>query len=679
MVDCSLVDTSRYPPDPQIYGKMGMFLYSVAALSLLEIASKPKNGTCHCSLIIRNGELLARHVQAHPEQTTSAHDHGTRVAVSDLFGSMPVRAKHRAVMLSAKVDAEKEIRRLAYRLIATLLALPISVDVTLRDLRHEKDFRLRSITNISLERRLSSLLPQIGLPSYINSTTMVPTRAESDGISISGCISLEPSATRLYQIITVGILPVINEYGYNVLFEEVNKAFASSDFGINKNDTGTDGSEKVTNRKSLEKWPVYFLQITFTNPVLGNSCDSLIDGDWRLGSLLQLLRAMCYGFLKKHHFRPKAPRKPIKRVLENENPRRSVRLAEAKELESIKEPSLSRWSHWRVGNATSTVPVEKNEKHHGSNKSSEKLVDADGRLLRLPFDVSLAGSSQAALSSSEMPTSQPGLWIQRALDTWKNPIFDLAGLQIPATDAAKGLVRSDGKDACGFDHDIGAVGLNGQLSKSALATATVIAQVDEKFILVKLPLEADGSDAIRLEASTLVLVDQHAADERCRLEDLMASYFSSSDGEPITAILEKLDTPITIEISASEARLLARRQHYLASWGISFEIVNIEVEDIMDTSTTPKPPKSAIIRVTAISPAILARCKSEANLLVGLLRSEAWKEGSTAPPSSSQCVGEPMNGHLPNFQACPRGILELLQSRSCRSRYCVRTSPRTLD
>lgn len=658
MIDCSAVDTSRYPPDAQVYGEKGIFLYSIAALSLLVITSKTKNAASQSSLVIHNGELLGRYIPAPPEHAFSAHSHGTRVAISDLFGSMPVRAKHRAVMLSSKVDAEKEIRRLAYTIIATLLASPISVDVTLRDARHEKEFRLRSMKNIRLEQQLSNLLPHIGLPSYINSSTMVPTQANSDGISISGCISLEPSATRLFQIITIGIYPIVNEYGYNVLFEEINKAFTASDFGVNKKGAGTNEAERAANKKSFDKWPVFFLKVNFTNSTLEDSRNNLIEGDWKLGLLLQLLRAMCYSFLKKHHFRPRKPQKRVNTVPEQKGTRRSARLADIKQSVATNETVLPSRRNWKVGSTNARRTLAENTTP-GSAVSPKPLVGFDGRLLRLPFDVALAGSSQEALSALiDEPHEQSLSWIQQLLDNWKNPTFEPAELQIPATNVANGESCTD---TCGFNHIAGTMDLNGHLSKSSLASATVIAQVDEKFILVKLPLEVSSHGTKQSTASTLVLVDQHAADERCRLEDLMATYFSRPNGEDrhLTAVLQDLNEPIQVEVSVEEARLLARRQHFLQSWGISFHVNGI-------ATTDTKPSTRATVTVVAISPAIFARCQTEHHLLVDIVRSEAWREGS-AVPSVSQYMSESKNGYLPSFQGCPRGILDLLQSRSCRS------------
>jgi DNA mismatch repair protein MLH3 len=69
---------------------------------------------------------------------------------------------------------------------------------------------------------------------------------------------------------------------------------------------------------------------------------------------------------------------------------------------------------------------------------------------------------------------------------------------------------------------------------------------------------------------------------------------------------------------------------------------------------------------------IAERCKEEPKLLIELLRKEVWKleeQGATMaggnlpalPPTSS-------HGWISQFHGCPEGILDLLNSRACRSK-----------
>ncbi|KAA8571437.1 hypothetical protein EYC84_001438 [Monilinia fructicola] len=66
-------------------------------------------------------------------------------------------------------------------------------------------------------------------------------------------------------------------------------------------------------------------------------------------------------------------------------------------------------------------------------------------------------------------------------------------------------------------------GLHGRISKDALRDAVVISQVDKKFILANLQTRS----AFGKEPSViLVVIDQHAADERIRIETLLSDFLT---------------------------------------------------------------------------------------------------------------------------------------------------------
>ena len=62
----------------------------------------------------------------------------------------------------------------------------------------------------------------------------------------------------------------------------------------------------------------------------------------------------------------------------------------------------------------------------------------------------------------------------------------------------------------------------GRLSKAGLCRAQILAQLDKKFLLAKMPKYTDGCSEASVETEILVLIDQHAADERVQVEELFA-------------------------------------------------------------------------------------------------------------------------------------------------------------
>ncbi|PHH91720.1 hypothetical protein CDD83_10498 [Cordyceps sp. RAO-2017] len=200
--------------------------------------------------------------------------------------------------------------------------------------------------------------------------------------------------------------------------------------------------------------------------------------------------------------------------------------------------------------------------------------------------------------------------------------------------------------------------LVGRLSRAALADAEVIAQVDCKFVLVRLPLQAacKGDEAVK--SSGLVMIDQHAADERCRLEQLFGEYFEEIEGgSHVRPVVEALDRPVMFEATGREGELLERFREHLESWGV---VYRVSAEALAE--------RRCRIQVTHLPPSIMERCRSEPRLVIELMRKEVWAlaDGSVTPQTRDgrQRVGK---SWASRFRGCPSGVLELLYSRSCRS------------
>ncbi|KAI8151311.1 hypothetical protein K4K49_006045 [Colletotrichum sp. SAR 10_70] len=232
-----LYHTSRHSPESEAHGASGNFLSSLAALSLLSITSHHHLHNSQNSLTLHNAKVLARNVPALPEQRLLAFAHGTRVIVRDLFGSMAVRVKQRAVA-AEKAAVDKEWSRLVHDLVALLLAWPSPVALYARDTIHNNEIRFKpTSTSIKTAKfnflgHSSSILAQSGLSGGLDHVSWIPIGATRGKLTIDGCISLSPVATRRAQFISFGVHPVANEHGTNVLYTEVNRVFVNSGFAI---------------------------------------------------------------------------------------------------------------------------------------------------------------------------------------------------------------------------------------------------------------------------------------------------------------------------------------------------------------------------------------------------------------------------------------------------------------
>ncbi|KAI7590665.1 hypothetical protein D0869_07782 [Hortaea werneckii] len=300
-------------------------------------------------------------------------------------------------------------------------------------------------------------------------------------------------------------------------------------------------------------------------------------------------------------------------------------------------------------------------------------------------------------------------WLPGFLKEWDNPVFakqdeepiPLASFDGPGIDAAELGNRqcTHSSNTRGLSGNV--FGCTAKLSKEALKDLQVIRQVDNKFILCKMPRShADGKGA-----STLVLVDQHAASERVILENLlqelcaptdpasrsiMSEHFGSHTPAVKTVLLER---PQRFQISAQEAELFTRYMPHFARWGIMYHL--------SPSNQTPRAPgiedppphteeEQRLITVRALPPSVAERCTLFPNLLIEMLRSEIWRRAESsssferaAPPPPQpdpetspdhqdhlhDDTREPPLPHewLRHLSACPTPLLDLLNSRACRS------------
>lgn len=643
------------------------------------IVSRASEENSSSSLAIHHGSNLLREPTGQAAQRLEAFSHGTRVAVFDLFGSMPVRVKHRASLFSTSSDLEKEVKRLSYQLAALLLAWPATVSVSLREAKSGREIRLKCPNSLELPQRTSRLLTQVGLADSSEQSSWIPVAAAFDHISVQGCISSIPVATRKAQIISLGITPIESSLGGNVLVEEVNEIFAASSFGLieaaetRPGSTETLGTAMTKPRKGLEKWPMFYLKFQSDAVVTEGGPDILHHQSPALTAMISLLRAVCYAFLKKLKMRPRKFANRQKEAAVKAEGSRSLPFSP--KTSTLGTPGTSRspfdnWPRIKVGHQTTSQTAIQ----------MQPLVGPDGQLLRKPFledgadlDRMLgkhhdqhacdSNDSKGSISSQQVMAMPETLelaikkansqWLDDVIRSWENPVFETAepGLRHLRTTSGH-LPKGDGNLSAG---SIG-TNISGRVSKTALQGAEVIAQVDNKFVLVKLPLDSHAeheASSTSKPSYALFLVDQHAADERCRLEQLMAGYFDGR-GDDARVVVEALDQPIHFNILTKELEMFANHRKHMAKWGLVYQIVDSGIAQQPNTA-------SERIAVTYLPPSILERCRGEPRLLIELLRNELWNLEER--PLSLRKGAAPN----PNFHGCPRGILELLHSRACRS------------
>ncbi|KAI0156562.1 hypothetical protein GGR57DRAFT_85016 [Xylariaceae sp. FL1272] len=333
--------TSNYPAKKTTYGRHGTFIASLASMSLLSITSHHREYLSHNSVQIHNSEVLARHTPSPPDMRMLSFSHGTRVTIRDLFGSMPVRVKQRALEVE-RGSHSKSWELLKRSIVGLLLSWPKSITLRIRESSNQWNLSFRSIelapipedshtARLQLTSRVSKILHQSQLSEENDTNSWVPLNASAGKLAITGVVSLDPIANKRTQFISIGILPVPNEHGTNVLYEEVNRVFSNSSFGVEEethdiddderrsrdkdNRYRTDGftRQELKGRKGVDRWPMFYFRID-TNKTNGefvaHDVDEVLDEErGSLKAIIDLLRAMIYEFLKKYHFRPRCIRR----------------------------------------------------------------------------------------------------------------------------------------------------------------------------------------------------------------------------------------------------------------------------------------------------------------------------------------------------------------------------------
>lgn len=306
-------------------------------MALLTITSRHSSSGHLNSLVLHHSKVVARLCPAPPQHELSISRHGTRVTVTDLFGNMPVRVKHRALTLQRQEDLDREWDDLKKTITELLLAFQKRLKLILFDAVGSRKLVIRGHTSpaappvmkdepdcgstLNLDHVLA-ILAQVGYVTPTNFGSWVVASARAPGISVQAAISLQPSPTKQVQFLCFGIHP-LHSTDASILYNEINQIFALSTFGSeghtldsedeNQEIPGEPSDKRTTLRnKGVNRWPMFVVRIGVEHST-GQMNNEFLTSEGSLGRILDVTSAMFRQFLEQHHFSRPSPKRGSKR------------------------------------------------------------------------------------------------------------------------------------------------------------------------------------------------------------------------------------------------------------------------------------------------------------------------------------------------------------------------------
>ncbi|KAG6861552.1 hypothetical protein C0995_014848 [Termitomyces sp. Mi166 len=715
------------------FGFRGEALASAADLGCLEISSRTAHSRDTWAIIIKGGKCLYSGSAVRWRRETP----GTVVCVRDAFYNLPVRRL-------SHLPPTRTLEQIRQELETYSIICP-QITFNLENTHNEPGpsrGRVLKIPKTSSSLNAFRNLYGRALAEHVDSINF-----QSDNLRLEGFISLDGAYSKGYQFLYVNRHPIAR----CELHQAIDSAFETSTFGKNALDeVGEIDLPRSNSRRAprkLEKKAVYVLNLTVPPEQIDNCLEPAKAHIQfrRKNSVLTLLSTSVTTFLAKHGFlgQPSfgpgsnggssAPRKRRKTHQNDESG-----FSEA--FDFIESPSMTGGER----DLTITPPVQLYTMNN-SDDQVQQITWTDPRTGETfivdprtgnsypsteprPEEADLAGASRDRCPRRTIPcctnkTDQvgPPEWLQKALQA--NLTYEM-GENLVQKVSSKLLNEALERplNAAHQFHEFRS-DLTGRASgkrqyrfkKEDLRRAIVIDQVDTKFIACLLEDRTDDDDeslpTTRLPPArghVLVLIDQHAADERIRVErflhDLCSGFLHSRNGkDPDLGVqVKELSPPLPVLLALHEAQRLSESfdvREAFRSWGFQFDLR--EMSDVNEISSDDDSPDSGYIQVLVksipqvVSDKVTSSSSSRLfdellttllqlllgdelrDLVKGFLSQLETEKFPSLVKASSVNEDEAEFPWLKALRWCPRELLDLINSKACRGGYALACSTLT--
>ncbi|EIW66724.1 hypothetical protein TREMEDRAFT_34488 [Tremella mesenterica DSM 1558] len=532
------------------YGFRGEALASIAALGLLEVYTRPENDSRTYAKIIKGSKILFHGLSNRPLGKA-----GTTVIVKDIFHGIPVRQA--ALAASSRSSTLSACRKV----IETLALAHSSVSWTVwedRDVETSSSSSKKIMTMSSHDASLATFKELYG--GALVEQRVQKIRVSSGFMRVDGFISLEGASGRVHQHLYVNHYPVQR----SELHLAISQKFSHSRFSAMNQDEPFELTHSDSRRspRKLDKHPVYVLDVCIPAEDVDVQYEPKkgLLGYKDLEKVKAFVLAVVDEFLKRHDFLVQHTKTntlhdssstPLARLHERSASSATQILSPMQSLSDLHRPI-----------STPTQAPRPFTPSHPRDRPTHAASEPVRKRARVVTSVRKLGvEKRPDWIDDILADVDTGVWnatpLKSSLNHTLTPLPPLPSSSKCCVEAglSSGNHTSSVKWSCQneitFPHHV-------------LKSATVLGQVDDKFICCVLPTE----EAAPISSRIVVLVDQHAADERVSVEFLLHDLcvgFMKND-IPITRPKDDLGFVISREEAQQLSRTVAR--DIFRRWGI---------------------------------------------------------------------------------------------------------------
>ncbi|KAF8622121.1 hypothetical protein AX15_007254 [Amanita polypyramis BW_CC] len=479
------------------------------------------------------------------------------------------------------------------------------------------------------------------------------------------------------------------------LHKIIDSVFAKSTFHRNapddEDDTGMPDSVTRRSPRKSEKRPVYVLNLTLPPETIDNCLEpnksTIHVRDMDI--VLSFLAAVIRGFLKSHGYatepddeevnkgKTEPPRKKPKIEIEDNTKRNNILMGASRRGSTVPpciDPHTeSEYQRWTDGRTGQTFVIDSRTGNScNAATTQQRTTDVRSGGCRERCSLSLQTMPSTESNRATTPT-----WLKEVLKNNSAYMITDNGIPVMPNCYCNHEVCTGEGDA-----QIRSVGPVYRFEKEDLRRAEVIGQVDRKFIaclirgraLPSSQRERNGSDAT--DDPSLVLIDQHAADERIRVEhylkELCQGFLDSRKYGSQGVKVQSLEPPIPLLLTRHEAlRLVGSRdlQAYLGWWGVHFSGLSMDMNGTGSDSDSGNNHGYFQVLVKNI-PQVVSDKLVVKDQLRDLIKSILSHPDVVGPNNQEPDeYDDPPSDDvtwLGGLRCCPQGLLDLINSKACR-------------